>query len=223
MSKAIAFDVYSTLVDPLTVSEHLYSLVGEDLAHQFAVVWRQKQLEYSMRRGLMRRYENFDVCTSQALLFAIYKLNVNISDDDQERLIGELQNLRAYPDVIPGMRALKTKGHDLVAFSNGVESTVRTLLTGAGIMSLLDRVISVDNVQTFKPDPDVYGYLTRRLGRPKEDTWLVSGGPSDVIGAKSAGLKTVWIKRRPDDVFDPWEIVPDLVVQNIKELSECLK
>lgn len=223
MSKAIAFDVYSTLVDPLTVSEHLHSLVGGDLAHQFAALWRQKQLEYSVRRGLMRRYENFDVCTNQALLFAIHKLNVNISDEDQERLIGELQNLRAYPDVVPGMEILREAGHELVAFSNGVEPTVRALLKRNGVLRLLNRTISVDDVQTFKPDPAVYGYLTRCLSRPKGEIWLASGGPSDVIGAKSAGLKTVWIKRRPDDVFDPWEIVPDLVVQNFKELSEHLK
>lgn len=44
-----------------------------------------------------------------------------------------------------------------------------------------------------------------------------------IKGAKSAGLKAAWIKRRPDTVFDPWEIVPDLVVRNIKELSEQLE
>lgn len=223
MSKAIAFDVYSTLVDPREVSRHLHSLVGKDLAHQFAVLWRQKQLEYSLRRGLMRRYENFDVCTRQALLFTINKLNVCVSPEDQERLIDELQNLEAYPDVVPGMRTLRAKGHELVAFSNGVESTVQTLLERAGVLRLLDRVISVDDVRTFKPDPAVYDHLVRCLSRPKENTWLVSGGPSDVIGAKSTGLKTAWIKRRPDDVFDPWEIGPDLVVQNIKELSEHFK
>lgn len=223
MSKAIAFDVYSTLVDPVTVSQHLHSSVGEELAHKFAVLWRQKQLEYSLRRGLMRRYENFDVCTRQALLFTINKLYVDISDGERERLIEELQNLQAYPDVVPGMRALRTQEHELVAFSNGVESTVRTLLKRAGVLCLLDRVISVDDVRTFKPDPAVYDYLVRCLGRPKEDTWLVSGGPGDVIGARSAGLKAAWIQRRPDAVFDPWEMPPDLVVRNVKELSEQLK
>lgn len=221
MPEAIGFDIYSTLVNPLEMNRHLRPLVG-DLADRFAQLWRQKQLEYSIRRGLMRRYENFGVCTKQALLFAMYALKVDLSDEDQERLIGELQNLRALPDVAPGMEALKAKGHRLVAFSNGVEATTRTLLERAGILRYLEGVVSVDDLKTFKPDPEVYEYLARRLDRSMSETWLVSGSPRDVIGAKSAGLKAAWIKRSPDAVFDPWGIEPDVTAEDLEELSERL-
>ncbi len=221
MPEGIGFDIYSTLVNPLEMNRHLRPLVG-DLADRFAQLWRQKQLEYSIRRGLMRKYENFGVCTKQALLFAMYTLKVDLSDEDQERLIEEWQNLRALPDVAPGMEALKAKGHRLVAFSNGVEATARTLLERAGILRYLEGVVSVDDLKTFKPDPEVYKYLARRLDRSMSETWLVSGGPRDVIGAKSAGLKAAWIKRSPDAVFDPWGIEPDIVVGDLEELSERL-
>jgi len=62
---ALGFDVYGTLVDPLALAEPLQALVGEH-AVQFANLWRTKQLEYSFRRGLMRRYVDFDICTRQA-------------------------------------------------------------------------------------------------------------------------------------------------------------
>ena len=143
-------------------------------------------------------------------------------DEDLERLIEELQNLRAFPDVAPGMEALKAKGHRLVAFSNGVEETTRILLERSGILRYLEGVVSVDDPKTFKPDPDVYKYLARRLDRSVSETWLVSGSPRDVIGAKLAGLKAAWIKRRPDTVFDPWGIEPDVVVGDLEELSERL-
>ncbi len=55
---------------------------------------------------------------------------MNLSEEDREKLIEEYQNLRPFPDVIPGMEAMKSKGHTLVAFSNGVEATARTLLDG---------------------------------------------------------------------------------------------
>jgi 2-haloacid dehalogenase len=137
MPEAIGFDIYSTLVNPLEMNRHLRPLVG-DLADRFAQLWREKQLEYSIRRGLMRKYENLGVCTKQALLFAMYTLKVDLSDEEQERLIEELQNLRAFPDVAPGMEALKAKGHKLVAFSNGVEATTRTLLERSGILRYLE-------------------------------------------------------------------------------------
>jgi 2-haloacid dehalogenase len=41
-------------------------MIGEQ-ASAFLCRWREKQLEYSFRRGLMRRYENFAVCTRQVL------------------------------------------------------------------------------------------------------------------------------------------------------------
>jgi haloacid dehalogenase-like hydrolase len=93
-------------------------------------------------------------------------------DEDQERLIEELQNLRAFPDVAPGMEALKAKGHRLVAFSNGVEATTRILLERSGILRHLEGVVSVDDPKTFKPDPDVYKYLARRLDRSMSGAWL---------------------------------------------------
>ena len=64
----IAFDVYGTLVNPLAMADRLKSLVG-DAAGRFDELWRTKQLEYSFRRGLMRAYQPFSVCTWEALLY----------------------------------------------------------------------------------------------------------------------------------------------------------
>jgi len=222
MPGAIGFDIYGTLVDPLEMNERLRPLVGEELADRFSELWRNKQIEYTFRRALMRRYEDFGVCTRQALVHTANVLSVGLTDEEQERLIEEYQNLRPFPDVIPGIEALKSKGHTLVAFSNGVEATARTLLDRAGILEHLYDVISVDDVKTFKPDPEVYHYLARRLGTEPSEIWLVSSNPFDVIGAKAAGLMAAWIQRKPDARFDPWGIEPDLVAPDLEALAERL-
>ncbi len=222
MSQTIGFDIYGTLVDPLEMNEHLRPLVGKDLADRMSELWRNKQIEYTFRRALMRRYEDFDVCTRQALVLTTHTLGVELSEEDQEKLIEEYQNLRPFPDVVLGLEALKFRGHTLVAFSNGVEATTRTLLNRASVLPHLEGVVSVDDVKTFKPDPEVYRYLARRLERVPYETWLVSSNPFDVIGAKNAGLRAVWIKRKPDARFDPWGIEPDLVVPDLEALAEKL-
>jgi len=222
MSEAIGFDIYGTLVDPLEMNEHLRPVVGEELADHFSELWRQKQVEYTFRRGLMRRYEDFGVCTRQALAHTADVLGVEISEKDREKLIEEYQNLRPFPDVIPGIEALKSGGHRLVAFSNGVEATARTLLDRAGVLPHLKEVISVDDLKTFKPDPQVYEYLARRLGTQPSETWLISSNPFDVIGAKATGLKSAWVQRNPNTRFDPWDIEPDLVVEDLEQLAERL-
>ena len=137
MPGAIGFDIYGTLVDPLEMNEHLRPVVGEKLADRFSELWRNKQIEYTFRRALMRRYEDFGICTRQALVHTATVLDVDLTDEEQERLVEEYQSLRPFPDVIPGIEALKSKGHTLVAFSNGVEATARVLLDRAGVLEHL--------------------------------------------------------------------------------------
>ena len=162
MPEAIGFDVYGTLVDPLAMGRHLEAVAG-DLAGQMARVWREKQIEYTFRRTLMQKYENFDVCTEQALVFAAKGLSLELQDKEQAALIEAYRSLPSFPDALPAVRTLKAAGFKLAAFSNGVETSLRSLLEHSGILLYLDAVISVDDLKTYKPDPRVYRYLAERL------------------------------------------------------------
>lgn len=221
MPRAIGFDIYGTLVDPLEMNEHLRPLVG-DRADEISDLWRQKQLEYTFRRGLMGKYEDFGVCTRQALDFAAESFGVSLSEEEKAALISEYQNLRAFPDVSPGLEAMKENGHRLAAFSNGVEATARKLFQNAGLLAHLDEIISVDDLGTFKPDPAVYEYLAERFERPAGEVWLVSSNSFDVIGAKSVGMRAAWIKRSENSVLDPWGFEPDLTASDLEDLAKQL-
>ena len=105
-----------------------------------------------------------------------------------------------------------------VAFTNGVEASIRALLTNVDVLSQLEDVVSVDDLRTFKPDPVVYAHLARRTEHTPNETWLVSSNAWDVIGAKAAGLRAAWVKRQPDALFDPWDVEPDIVVNGLDEL-----
>ena len=222
MPTVLGFDVYGTLVDPFGMERQLVALFG-DRGRATCALWRQKQLEYSFRRGLMRCYEDFDACTRRALEFAAEVYNVELSDAAQQQLLTDYLRLPAFPDVVPALETLRESGCRLLAFSNGVENSLRTLLDKAGLLSYFEAVVSVDHIKTFKPNPDVYAYLMSRGGRSRAETWLVSANPFDVIGAKAAHLRAAWIRRNSDDPFDPWEFEPDVVVGNLMELSTGLK
>lgn len=223
MPDAIGFDVYGTLVDPLAMDEHLYSVAGEELAAPLAALWRQKQLEYTFRRGLMRDYQNFDVCTRDALLYAARHFAIEIDDKQQAMLIDRYQHLKPFPDVIPAMKTLRERGHRLVAFSNGVAATLEDLLNRAGVLSYLDDIVSVDEISTFKPNPDVYLHLAGRVDRSPGETWLLSSNYWDITGARATGLRAAWVHRDPKVIPDPWGVEPDLVVKDLNEFCEWMK
>jgi 2-haloacid dehalogenase len=221
MTIGIGLDVYGTLVDPLGISEYLRPYAGAQ-AERMAEMWRAKQLEYTFRRAAMGCYANFEICTRQALEWVFAAFDINLSGDQIVAILEKYKRLPAYPDAELGLSRLKGNGYALYAFSNGVEDSLKTLLTDAGLLPHLGGVISVDEVRTFKPDPRVYAHLARSLGCTISSTWLVSCNAFDVIGAKSAGLKSAWIKRASTTVFDPWGIEPDIVARDLVDFADQL-
>ena len=217
----IGFDVFGTLVDPLLMGRQLSEMVGPEQAQIVARVWREKQLEYSFRRGLMGAWADFGVCTEQALEFALMLQKLELSDKQKQQLLEGYSSLPPYSDVIPALQKLQAVSATKVAFTNGSCAQVEPILSNAQVLSLLDSVVSVDQLQTFKPAPALYHHLCSCLATEPQQTWLVSSNPFDVIGAKHAGLRAAWVQRNPQTPFDPWGIEPDLVVGDLLELVDC--
>ncbi len=217
----IGFDVYGTLVDPLAMSQFLHELIGDE-SKRFAEIWRQKQIEYTFRRGLMDRYQNFDVCTQQAMQYVMEFMGVSFSSMEKNNLLNLYKTLQPFPDVVPALKELKQNSFILVAFSNGVQSTLKALLSNAKLFEYFADIVSVDAIQTFKPNPKVYEYLTTQTKSDLSNCWVISSNPFDVIGGKSAGLNAAWIQRDAQNIFDPWEYEPDLTVKDLIEFSQQL-
>ena len=218
----LAFDVYGTLIDTQGVESKLNELVG-DIATEFSKTWREKQLEYSFRRGLMENYENFAVCTKDALEYTCIYYKVSLTTEDKGELLNSYRTLPAHKDVKEGLAKLKAANFRLYAFSNGRADAVDELLTAAGIRDYFLGIISADDLKSFKPNPAVYQHFLVTSGSPANNSWLISSNPFDVIGAISAGMKAAWIQRSKDAIFDPWGIEPTITVEVITRLHDGIK
>jgi 2-haloacid dehalogenase len=222
MTTTLAFDVYGTLIDTTGVVTALSKHLG-DRAGAFSQLWRDKQLEYSFRRGLMRKYQNFAVCTSNALDYACRHFEVNLSESEKKLLMSAYRVLPSFPDVEPSLSKLKTASYRIFAFSNGRADDVRALLQNAKIENYFQDVVSVDEIGTFKPDPAVYKHFLARSEASGEKTWLISGNPFDVIGALSAGMNVAWLRRSPQAIFDPWGFEPTIEISSLSDLHSALQ
>ena len=149
MATTVAFDVYGTLIDTSGVITALEKVIGGQ-ATVLSHLWRDKQLEYSFRRGLMQNYRDFSVCTRQALDYVCEFLEVEISDTDKQSLMEGYKVLPAYADVEEGLPRLKQAGIRMFAFSNGRADDVRGLLVNAGIEGHFEGVVSVDGRPQFQ-------------------------------------------------------------------------
>ena len=213
----LAFDVYGTLVDTAGVVEQLRGVVG-DRAADFSDAWRAHPLGYSFRRALMRDYVEFGTCTAQALDHTAATMGVELTDTDREGLLAAYGRLPALPDAAPALADLAAAGRRVVAFSNGTAASVTALLEHARLIELLDDIVSVDEVGSFKPDPAVYHHLLERVASRAQRVVVVSGNSFDVLGAKSAGLQAAWVRRTEAALLDPWGVEPDTVVTDLSGL-----
>lgn len=221
MTSTVAFDVYGTLIDPLGISNKLKDYVGDN-AVRFAQIWRDKQIEYLFRRGLMREYQDFSTCTRHALEFTNSHLSTNLSSAAFDALMAKYRELPAYTDVASALQQLNAHGHRNFAFSNGHPDDLENLLVHAGLKTYLDGIVSVHDVASFKPDPLVYRHFLDNAKSMAGYTWLVSGNPFDVIGAAAVGWNTAWVKRDPSAVFDPWGFEPTITIADLSELPAAL-
>ena len=222
MATTLAFDVYGTLINTHGVLTLLDDMIGNN-AQVFSNTWREKQLEYSFRRGLMQNYVPFSLCTKHALDYACLAHKTELSEDQREQLLERYKTLPAFDDVKAGLESLKAQGYRLFAFSNGAANAVNTLLETADISDLFEGVISADDIKTFKPNPGVYSHFLREANSTGANTWLISSNPFDVTGAISHGMRAAWIKRSDEAIFDPWEIQPTTIATDLLDLKEKLK
>ena len=220
--RALCFDAYGTLYDVFSVTalcEELFAGHGNALAQ----LWRVKQLQYSMMRSLMGRHRDFWQLTLDGLVYAARSLQLDLTADKRERLMNAYLSLNAFPDVKPGLQALKKQGLRLAVLSNGEPKMLEAAARSAGIAELLDANLSVEEVRIGKPSPRVYNLGAERLGVRNAELGFVSSNSWDVAGAASAGLNTFWIQRRAAEPPEELGFGADRVLKAITDLPPLLR
>lgn len=101
--------------------------------------------------------------------------------------------LPARPDAAEALARLADAGPRVVALTNSGAEGGRTTLESCGLAEHVERVIGVDAVATFKPDPRVYAHALEQLGVDAAAVTLLATHPWDLAGAAHAGMGTAWV------------------------------
>ena len=222
MPRALAFDMYGTLVDPFGVRQQLERYVpSEDVLH-VSEVWRQKQIEFTFRLTVMERYENFEWVTRKALDHTLAEAGRNLDEEQKDMLMAQYNDLEQFPDVEPGLNRLKESGYEMVIFSNGTHFMLEALIEKRGFRSYFQDFVSVDEVRVYKPSPRAYRHVAKRLKRLVGEVCLVSSNPFDVVGAEAAGMRVAWVNRSKG-LFDELGPRPATVVESLTGLADALE
>jgi 2-haloacid dehalogenase len=222
--KALAFDQYGTIVDMQkglaeAVTPFLKDKGWDGEAHRFVTWWRRTHFENSMIDALCDRgHTPYREIGHRAVSYVLDRCAISYTHDEVRWLVGEIEKLKPFPDVIAALTRLKSK-YALAILSNGDRDMLKA--AGPHIGFDFDFVISVQEAGTFKPHWRTYAKAEEIIGADRSNILFVANHAFDCIGAKAYGMRTAFIDRRKRP-FGETPHRPDLIAANFTELADFI-
>lgn len=176
------------------------------------------------------KYEPFSSITDKSLQAALAIHGLELREKDLRAVLAAYDTLSIFPDV---PACLNTVSEDSsiypVVFSNGTQHMVTSSVSRSPDLStyqsVFKDVVVVEEVRKYKPAPEVYKYLAKKVGKEDNmgDMWLVSGNPFDVVGARAVGMKAAWVDRAGKGWTDRLGGKPTIIVKSLEELVGKVK
>jgi 2-haloacid dehalogenase len=223
--KALAFDQYGTIVDmqnglAQAVKPFLQEKGWLGEPNSFVTWWRRTHFENSMIDALCDRgHTPYREIGHRAVSYVMDRCGISYIQDEVRRLVGEIEKLKPFHDVVAALERLRAKGYKLAILSNGDRDMLKAAAPHIGFR--FDSVISVEEAGYFKPHWKAYAKAAEIIGVDRSSILFVANHAFDCIGAKSYGMRTAFIDRRKRPFGQtPWQ--PDLIVSDFTELAATL-
>ncbi len=197
--RALCFDVFGTVVDwRSSIAREVRALARQRAirvdANDFADRWRAGYVPAMQRvRAQALGWTNIDELHRLILEDVLRDLAITAFDGaDKAHLTLAWHRLRAWPDVVRGLKRLKSH-YTIATLSNGNISLLNDLSKNAGLP--WDVLFSAELFQHYKPDPETYLGAARLLGLAPNEVMMVAAHRSDLRAAAGCGLATALVER----------------------------
>lgn len=161
---------------------------------QVADAWRALYVPYMNRvRDGDLPWTNFDRLHRMSLDQVLDELEIEgVSAEARDELTHAWERLPSWPDSAPGLAAMAER-FTIATLSNGNRSQQEHLMRFTGLH--FQQLISAEDFQHYKPDPEVYLGAAARLGLPANQVMMVAAHKSDLRAAQAAGLRAAFVER----------------------------
>ncbi len=205
LPKALAFDVFGTVVDWRTSiareSAHFLEQIGQpaDDAPAFADAWRGQYIAamIGMRKS-GRPFAALDVLHREMLETTLRGRGIDPGSLDPTLLDNwnrAWHRLDPWPDAVAGLTRLKAR-FPIVTLSNGNIALLLAMARRAGLP--WDAILGAEVSGAYKPDRRAYLHTAELLGLAPGELCLVAAHHGDLAAARACGLMCAYVDR-PDE------------------------
>ena len=131
-------------------------------------------------------------------------------------------NINRFVTLFPGveemLKAFKEKGIKMGLVTNRFGYSAFEVMEPFDIKKYFDVIITLDDMEKPKPDPEGIIKAMNAIGCEKEDVIFVGDNKSDFEAGRNAGVKTAlisWVIGRDNSVFNP-----DILISSYDEFKE---
>lgn len=205
--KGLLFDLDGTLFDSrqaivealLKTAEHYVpgKFCRADIEARFGETWGSfaALLGYADKQDVARTYIEF------------------IRENHDELIV-------SFPGITKNLRLLRQAGYKLAIVTNNLWSLTLRGLRLHEIDSLFDVIVTIDDVENGKPDPEPVEKARRQLKLEKREVIMVGDSIYDVKAACAAGVECAVIDWYKSYCRDQW--LPDYYFYNMDQFMEFL-
>lgn len=218
MIQAVIFDLDGTLLDR---DSSLESFIGKQY-DRFS-----KLGEHIIKKDYMERFIQLD-CHGYVWKDKVYRSLIeefkitqvswqDLLDDYETQFI---HHCIPFPRAIETINLLKQQNYLLGLITNGLERFQSRSIQGLGLRDHFNTVLISEAENIKKPQPEIFHRALSRLGVTGKTSVYVGDNPeADILGAKNAGLKTIW--KRNKFWLEPNQ--SDAVINELDEILPILE
>jgi beta-phosphoglucomutase len=226
--RAFVFDLDGTLVETEELKALSYARAAAELRpdlHEGAVMEAFKDLVGLSRQevaiGLMRRFGLEGAARTRMVEFGVdmpWQAYVQIRLRIYEKLVADpkLVLAHSYPHNIALLCVVRREGYPTALATQSHSEQARRVLDILGLADEFDVVVTRDDVEHGKPDPEMHLLAARELGVRPEECLAIEDSPAGVKAALAAGTEIVAVttdltrqKFRDTNLLDRSHVVDD--------------
>lgn len=188
----MVFDAIETLFSLEPVRHQLREVGAGDHALD---TWFARLLRDAFALTAAGGYAGFRPVAEGPLRSTLADHGAPATDEVVDGIFAAFATLPIHHDGPPALKAVADSGITIHVLTNGVKETTEQLLANAGVDHLVDAVLTVHDVERWKPAPQPYLHAARTANVAPGDAALVAVHGWDILGARAAGLRTGWCSR----------------------------